>query len=227
MTEEKNPNFGEEKKEGEVVEICANIDDMTPEDLGAAMEFLLEAGALDVWFEHIQMKKNRPAVKLSLLAARGDERRLAGEILRHTTTLGVRMSVMSRITLERTIETVTTEYGSLHVKKGLKDGKVIKESAEFDDVKRLARQNGVTLSEIREAAAGALKAEKKRRRFRHYKGGEYEYIGTVRHSETEEELVLYRPLYNESGLWVRPKSMFFENVTVDGKTMPRFAEIEG
>ncbi|MCF0248499.1 MAG: DUF111 family protein, partial [Synergistes sp.] len=116
MTEEKNPNFGEEKKEGEVVEICANIDDMTPEDLGAAMEFLLEAGALDVWFEHIQMKKNRPAVKLSLLAARGDERRLAGEILRHTTTLGVRMSIMSRITLERTIETVMTEYGTLRVK---------------------------------------------------------------------------------------------------------------
>ena len=65
-----------------------------------------------------------------------------------------------------------------------------------------------------------------KRRFRHYKGGEYEYLGTARHSETEEELVLYRPLYNDSGLWVRPKTMFFENVTVEGKSVPRFEEIK-
>ena len=86
---------------GEVFEISANIDDMTGEDLGAAMDILLGAGALDVWFEHIQMKKNRPAVKLSLLARPGDEERLAEAVLRHTTTLGVRMSKSSRVTLAR------------------------------------------------------------------------------------------------------------------------------
>ena len=64
------------------------------------------------------------------------------------------------------------------------------------------------------------------RLFRHYKGGLYEYICEARHSETEEEMVVYRPLYNDSGVWVRPKKMFFENVTVDGASVPRFAEVE-
>ncbi len=60
-------------------------------------------------------------------------------------------------------------------------------------------------------------------RYRHYKGNEYEVLGVVRHSETLEPLVLYRPLYNDSGLWVRPYGMFFEAVEVDGVRMPRFA----
>jgi hypothetical protein len=60
-------------------------------------------------------------------------------------------------------------------------------------------------------------------RYRHYKGGEYEVVGVVRHSETLEALVLYRPLYNESGLWVRPYPMFFEDVEHEGRTQPRFA----
>ena len=60
-------------------------------------------------------------------------------------------------------------------------------------------------------------------RYRHYKGGEYEVIGAVRHSETLEVLVLYRALYGQSGLWVRPHAMFFETVTIDGVTRPRFA----
>lgn len=59
-------------------------------------------------------------------------------------------------------------------------------------------------------------------RYRHYKGGEYEVMGVVRHSETLEPLVLYRPLYNDSGLWVRPFRMFFETVDVDGRSQPRF-----
>ena len=63
------------------------------------------------------------------------------------------------------------------------------------------------------------------RTFRHYKGGLYAYICEARHSETEEELVVYRPLYNDSGVWVRPKKMFFEDVTVNGERVPRFSEI--
>ena len=63
------------------------------------------------------------------------------------------------------------------------------------------------------------------RTFRHYKGGLYEYICEARHSETEEELVVYRPLYNDSGVWVRPKKMFFEDVTVNGERVPRISEI--
>lgn len=62
-------------------------------------------------------------------------------------------------------------------------------------------------------------------RYRHYKGGEYEVIGAARHSETHEPLVVYRPLYNGSGLWVRPHAMFFEDVEIDGQRRPRFARV--
>ena len=62
-------------------------------------------------------------------------------------------------------------------------------------------------------------------RYRHYKGGEYELIGVVRHSETLEPLVPYRPLYKASGDWVRPYTMFFEEVLVDGLRQPRFVRV--
>ena len=62
----------------------------------------------------------------------------------------------------------------------------------------------------------------KQGRYRHYKGNEYVVIGVARHSETDEELVVYRPDYGEQGLWVRPKEMFLETVEVDGKQVPRF-----
>ena len=59
-------------------------------------------------------------------------------------------------------------------------------------------------------------------RYRHYKGSEYEVLGVARHSETLEPLVVYRPLYNDTGLWVRPHAMFFENIVVEGRCRPRF-----
>lgn len=62
-------------------------------------------------------------------------------------------------------------------------------------------------------------------RYRHYKGGEYEVIGVVRHSETLEPLVLYRPLYNDSGWWVRPFALFVEQIEIDGRLQPRFAAV--
>ena len=62
-------------------------------------------------------------------------------------------------------------------------------------------------------------------RYRHYKGGEYEVLGVVRHSETLEPLVLYRALYGEHGLWVRPHAMFFETIESGGLRQPRFAPV--
>ena len=59
-------------------------------------------------------------------------------------------------------------------------------------------------------------------RYRHYKGNEYVVLGVARHSETGEELVVYRPCYGEQGLWVRPKEMFLETVEVHGQQVPRF-----
>ncbi|WP_312303066.1 DUF1653 domain-containing protein [Diaphorobacter nitroreducens] len=64
-------------------------------------------------------------------------------------------------------------------------------------------------------------------RYRHYKGGLYEVLGTVRHSETLEPMTLYRALYGEQGLWVRPAAMFNGTVVVDGRELPRFAACAG
>ena len=63
-------------------------------------------------------------------------------------------------------------------------------------------------------------------RYRHFKGNEYEVLGVARHSETQEELVVYCPLYGEGGLWVRPKGMFLEKVLHEGKEVPRFLRVE-
>jgi hypothetical protein len=63
-------------------------------------------------------------------------------------------------------------------------------------------------------------------RYRHYKGGEYEVLGAARHSETLEALVVYRPLYNATGLWVRPHAMFFGTLSVEGKQVRRFAPMD-
>ena len=64
-------------------------------------------------------------------------------------------------------------------------------------------------------------------RYRHFKGNEYQVLGVARHSETEEEMVVYRALYGEGGLWVRPAAMWLETVTRDGVTQPRFTYIGG
>ena len=62
-------------------------------------------------------------------------------------------------------------------------------------------------------------------RYRHYKGNEYEVIGEARHSETQEPFVVYRALYGERGLWIRPRAMFLETILVDGHPLPRFQRL--
>ena len=63
-------------------------------------------------------------------------------------------------------------------------------------------------------------------KYRHYKGNDYEVLGVAKHSEDESELVVYRPLYGDRGLWVRPLSMFCENVELDGQQVARFKYVE-
>lgn len=64
-------------------------------------------------------------------------------------------------------------------------------------------------------------------RWRHYKGRDYEVLGVARHSETEEPLVVYRTLYGDHSLWVRPLAMFLDEVEIDGRRVPRFAPVDG
>ena len=130
-------------------ELCANIDDMTAEDLSFASDVLFGAGALDVWFESIYMKKNRPAVKMSLLCRECDSELMSELMLKHTSTFGVRCFSSDRTSYERRIDTFSTSLGEVRIKSATDRGEVVKQSAEFEDVSRIAISRGMTLSEVR------------------------------------------------------------------------------
>lgn len=132
-----------------VYELCANIDDMTGEEIGFAMEMLLECGALDVWTEAIIMKKSRPAVKLCVLTRGMDRKRMAECIFKHTTTLGVREQVCSRYVLKRCEQKQETELGEVRVKFASGFG-ITRGKYEYDDLARIAREKGMSLRQVRE-----------------------------------------------------------------------------
>ena len=137
-----------------VVEIQTNLDDASPEELGFAMERLLEAGALDVAFSPLQMKKNRPGVLVRVLARPADAPALARLVLEHTSALGVRMSTMERLIARRDSRVVETPWGEVRVKLKLLGSHQIV-APEYEDCARLARQAGVPLRDIYAAARAA------------------------------------------------------------------------
>ena len=132
----------------EVSELRCNLDDMTGEEIAFAAEALLGAGALDVWTEAIQMKKGRPATLLACLCPAVREEAFAALMLRHTTTLGVRVQTLRRYTLEREAATVETNYGPVRAKRSHGYG-VDRLKPEFDDLAGIARREGIALREIR------------------------------------------------------------------------------
>lgn len=140
-----------------VLELSCNLDDMTAEALGFAMEQLLAAGALDVWTSPIGMKKNRPGVMLSLLCRVSERDTFLHLLFLHTTTLGVREQRRQRWTLHRREETVETAYGPLR-KKCVSGYGVSREKYEYDDLARIARERGLSLSDARKLAVASAKA---------------------------------------------------------------------
>ena len=130
-----------------VTELKANIDDMTGEALGFAMETLLAAGALDVSYQPIQMKKNRPGVLLTCLCRPAEADRLAREILRHTTTFGVRRTDCARYALTPASVTEHSSYGPVRRKEGMGYG-VTKAKVEYADMARIAREQNIPLSQV-------------------------------------------------------------------------------
>ncbi|MDR3209942.1 MAG: nickel pincer cofactor biosynthesis protein LarC, partial [Oscillospiraceae bacterium] len=130
-----------------IAELSCNLDDMTPEAVGFAVGALLEAGARDVFTTPITMKKNRPAVLLTVLCAPEDEPRFTALMFRHTTTLGVRASRLRRAILTRAIETRQTKYGEVRYKISSGYG-VRREKPEYEDLSRLAKQHNLPLSSI-------------------------------------------------------------------------------
>ena len=120
---------------------------MTGEVAGYVMETLLEAGALDVFYTSIYMKKNRPGMKLSVLCEEKEKEKLQEIIFRETTTLGIRMYETKRVCMEREWLTVTTIYGDIRVKKGQYNG-IIKWAPEYEDCKRCAIAKKVPIQEV-------------------------------------------------------------------------------
>ena len=141
--------LGETEDEREhITELACNLDDMTPEELAFAMEELFRLDALDVYFTDIGMKKSRPGVMLTCMCREEKRSEMLRCIFKHTTTLGVREYGCDRYSLTRSVETVQTRYGPVRVKSA--EGFGVKRSkAEYDDLTRLARENGLTLAEIR------------------------------------------------------------------------------
>ena len=142
-----------------VVELACNIDDMTGEELGFIMERLFEAGALDVWFTPIQMKKNRPAVKLSVLARPDNQEAVSRLLLSETSTLGVRHQVWQRDIAQREIVEIVTPWGSVRAKLKKLDGHVVAISPEYQDCAARAKEAGVSLSRVYEAALAGCATE--------------------------------------------------------------------
>lgn len=136
-----------EESAGHILELACNLDDMTPEAVGFAMEQLFAAGALDVYTTPIGMKKNRPGVLLTCMCREDDREAMLRTIFRHTSTLGIRVSVCDRYTLSRRQYAVQTPDGKIRVKESSGWG-VLRRKAEFEDLARIARQTGKSIAEV-------------------------------------------------------------------------------
>lgn len=127
-----------------VWELKCNVDDMTGEQMGFAMEVLMAQGALDVFTMPIGMKKGRPGILLTVLCREAEKETMISLLLRHTTTLGIRESFCHRHTLKRTVETVDTPYGAIRKKVSTGYG-VQRCKYEYEDLCRIAKETGLSI----------------------------------------------------------------------------------
>lgn len=125
-----------------------NIDDMNPEIYSYLYPQLFEAGALDVYVTNIMMKKNRPAVKVSVLAKKEDVESIEETLFKETTTLGIRKYEVEREILERELQQVETDWGPVTVKVAKKNGEVINYAPEYEDCQALASEVDLSLKEV-------------------------------------------------------------------------------
>jgi len=139
-----------------VVVIEADIDDMNPQIFGVLIDQLIGAGALDVFYTSIQMKKNRPGTLLTIVAAPDARERLTKMVFRETTTIGVRYTEMERECLDRETTTVHTACGQVRIKVARRNGEVLNASPEFDDCVRLAAESGKPIKDVQAAAMKAF-----------------------------------------------------------------------
>ena len=140
--------LGETEDTGDqILELRCNVDDMTGEAIGFAMEQLLAGGALDVFTVPIGMKKSRPGILITVLCREEKKEAMVGLLMKHTTTLGVREFPCRRYTLSRAAERVNTPYGAVRKKVSSGYG-VHREKYEYDDLANIARENNLSLAEL-------------------------------------------------------------------------------
>lgn len=135
-----------EPAEDEICELSCNVDDMTGEAIGFAMDRLFDAGALDVYTMSIGMKKSRPGVLLHVMCQEKDRESIVQTMFQYTTTIGIRENKLCRYVLDRQIRTVETPYGSVQCKVSSGYG-VERKKYEYDDLSRIAKEKGISISE--------------------------------------------------------------------------------
>ncbi len=142
--------LGSAGEEGErVLELACNIDDMTGEELGFALEALLEAGALEAFTTPAGMKKSRPGQLLTVLCREQDREKIVKALFQYTTTLGIREHICRRHTLSRSFTTVETPYGPVTRKDSQGFG-VQRSKYEYEDLARIAKETGLSLEQVRQ-----------------------------------------------------------------------------
>ncbi len=140
--------LGESEEELEqVLEFTCNLDDISAERIGFAMEQLFEAGALEVYTIPVTMKKSRPGNLLCVMCLESKKEKILQTIFKHTTTLGVRENISRRYFLDRSIESVKTEFGEIRIKKAEGYG-VKREKYEYEDLAAIARKTGLSIEDI-------------------------------------------------------------------------------
>ncbi len=140
-----------------VTRMETNLDDLSPEITGAVMEMLFAAGALDVWFAPIQMKKNRPGVQISVLCENPHVDAMADILFRETSAFGLRVEPVLRLKLERRFEDVQTQFGTVRLKLGLKGDQVLQVAPEFESCRAVSQAAGVPLRTVYAAAMNAAR----------------------------------------------------------------------
>ena len=139
--------LGSTAESEEIFEIDFNVDDMTAEEVSFAVDRIFEAGAREVFTTSVQMKKGRSGLLITALVGGSHKMDVVTAIFRHTSTIGMREKKINRYILDRTIETENTVYGEIRKKVSSGYG-VRKEKYEYDDLERIAKENGLSIKEI-------------------------------------------------------------------------------
>jgi uncharacterized protein (TIGR00299 family) protein len=147
---------GHRQQASEVVSVMTcEIDDMNPQIFGVLMERLYQAGALEVFYQPVQMKKNRPGTLMTVVARADRLEPLADLVFRETTTIGIRYQQMPRLCLEREVVPVQTPLGVVRFKVARRDGQVVNAQPEFDDMSRIAAERGLPVKAVQAEATRA------------------------------------------------------------------------